>query len=126
MRRLISLLANHRLPLTKACRSRSEIDAEKLLILFRKLGAKFTVADRDLLFKQMDTAHRGAASFTEFAVAFSRVDTTKLGGLSELFKCVPLAVVLALSCADPRRRALQRGDTRVRDIIRADVVDRGA
>jgi hypothetical protein len=66
----------------------SEIDAEKLLVIFRKLGAKFTIADRDNLFKQMDTAHRGAASFTEFAVAFSRVDTSKLGGLADFYKCV--------------------------------------
>ena len=77
------------------------------MIIFRKLGAKFTVADRDLLFKQMDTAHRGAASFTEFAVSFSRVDTTKLGGLSELFKCVlgfrsMLRRVLVLTRSFPR------------------------
>ena len=104
----------------------SEIDAEKLLIIFRKLGAKFTVADRDLLFKQMDTAHRGAASFTEFAVSFSRVDTTKLGGLSELFKCVHGLQPLACACADPLLCALQRGDPRVRDFVRADIVHRGA
>jgi hypothetical protein len=70
------------------CRARSEIDATKLLVIFRKLGVKFSLADRDLLFKQMDTAHRGAASFTEFAVSFSRVDCSKLGGLAEVFRCV--------------------------------------
>lgn len=81
-----------RAPLTPVslprCRARSEIDATKLLVVFRKLGVKFSLADRDLLFKQMDTAHRGAASFTEFAVSFSRVDCSKLGGLAEVFRCV--------------------------------------
>jgi hypothetical protein len=69
-------------------RPHSEIDAEKILVIYRKLGVKFTVADRDMLFKQLDTAHRGAASFTEFAISFSRIDRTKLGGLAEVFKCV--------------------------------------
>ena len=83
-------------PLLKLCiaaenslpRARSEIDAHKILVIFRKLGVKFTVEDRDALFKQMDTAHRGAASFTEFAVSFTRVDCSKIGGLSDCFKCV--------------------------------------
>ena len=81
-------------------------------MIFRKLGAKFTVADRDLLFKQLDTAHRGAASFTEFAVAFSRVDTSKLGGLADFFKCVlrpPGRAPRRLAAsADPPLRAVQR------------------
>ena len=79
--------------------ARSEIDANKLLVIFRKLGVKFTVADRDALFKQMDTANRGAASFTEFAVSFSRVDTSKIGGLTDAFKCVAFAAQVACAAA---------------------------
>ncbi len=108
-------------------RCRSEIDAEKLLIIFRKLGAKFTVADRDRLYKQMDTANRGAASFTEFAVAFSRVDATKLGGLSDVFKCAQNARRFWwLHALTLPRRVLQRGDACVRDVVRAHLVHRGA
>ena len=74
-------------------------------MIFRKLGAKFTVADRDLLFKQLDTAHRGAASFTEFAVAFSRVDTSKLGGLADFFKCERRVVSQRPALTPPPRGA---------------------
>ena len=58
------------------------------MLIFRKLGVKFSQAECDALFKQLDTTHRGAASFTEFAVSFSRIDPKALGALADVYKCV--------------------------------------
>ncbi len=63
------------------------ITADKMLIIFRKIGAKFTLRDRDALMKHMDPSGDGAVSFKEFALAFTTVDRTKLGGLADVFKC---------------------------------------
>jgi len=65
----------------------SEITGDKLLIIFRKIGARFTLRDRDTLMKHMDPSGDGSCSFKEFALAFSSVDRSKLGGLAAVFKC---------------------------------------
>ena len=93
--RRLSAYLKARAALTGVC-LRSEIDAQKLSIIFRKLSIKFTAEDGDNLFKQIDTTRRGAASFTELAVSFSRVDRSKIGaGLAEAFTCVAQLCVRA-------------------------------
>ena len=67
--------------------SHSKITGDKLLTIFRKIGTRFTLRDRDTLMKHMDPSGDGSCSFKEFALAFSSVDRSKLGGLATVFKC---------------------------------------
>jgi hypothetical protein len=55
------------------------------------------------------------------------VDATKLGGLSDVFKCAQNARRFWwLHALTLPRRVLQRGDACVRDVVRAHLVHRGA
>lgn len=72
----------------------SKLTADNLVVMFRKLGAKFTQKDLDALMKQLDPTGDGTCSFKEFAVGLSMADRSKLGGLADVFKCAPPALFL--------------------------------
>ena len=95
--------------------ARSKLTADDLLIMFRKLGAKFTQKDLDTLMKQLDPSGDGTCSFKEFAVGLASADRSKLGGLADVFKCAPLRVSATYArtcspraCAPPPPAASRR------------------
>jgi hypothetical protein len=53
------------------------------------MGAVFTQKDLDSLIKQLDPSGDGTCSFKEFVVGLRNLDTSKLGGLADVCKCVP-------------------------------------
>ena len=107
----------------------SKLTADNLVVMFRKLGAKFTQKDLDALMKQLDPTGDGTCSFKEFAVGLAMADRSKLGGLADVFKCAPplhcfftLRARVLTSCLCPR----QRRDAGVHRVLRAHLHCGGA
>lgn len=88
----------------------TNISRETLGILFRKLGAKFTIADRDTLFAMMDPQGVGSVSFRDFCLSFKAVDHEKIGNLSKFYSVAVLAATTSYELTSTVRELDQLRD----------------
>ena len=66
------------------------MDAQSLWVAFRKLGAQFSLADRNALVRQLDKDKTGKISFGEFVIRQPKVKKDLIGGLASYWSIAKL------------------------------------